>query len=314
MTESSEPAPPEDAPSARIDDVLDTPETGAEAAGETGAEEPLGSRATALDAPEANALAARRRPTVLVLAGAVGCGKTSVYAAIYERLGRGPFGGWMFAGSRTIAGFEQRCHWWRTSSGGSEPYMEHTRANDLPWLHIRLRDSESREPARDLLLGDFDGEFFDQLADNRMQPSELPFLRRADHVGLVIDGEHIAKVTARAAERQQTEYLLERLLIPDALAGTDALSLIVTKSDCLARSRDAEGAESCLAELNQRASKLAGRPVPLLRLAVRSQDPQFPLGHGLETLLEMLGLRPALQIAADPEPYEPATALGRFRA
>src|SRR4051794_23643425 len=81
-------------------------------------------RPLALDTDDANALAAERRLTAVVLAGPVGTGKTSVYAAIYERLSRGPFGGWAFAGSRSIPGLEQRCHWWRRG----ETYMEHTRA------------------------------------------------------------------------------------------------------------------------------------------------------------------------------------------
>ncbi len=312
MTDDPEAPAAEDAPSTRIDEVLEDTDDVQELQGSQ--EEQTAERSTALDTAQANRLAARRRPTVLVLAGRVGCGKTSVYAAIYERLGRGPFGGWMFAGSQTIPGFEQRCHWWRTTSGGTELYMEHTRADDLPWLHLRLRDAEQRHAPCDLLFGDFDGELFDQLADGRVKASQLPFLRRADHVGLVIDGAHIADVTLRTAECQSIEYLLNSLLSPGGLAGPETLSLILTKTDCLEQSEDLPQAEEALLELNRNADTQAGRRVPLLRLAVHAADPKFPLGHGLETLLELLSVRSLTQILSAPATHEPASALGRFRA
>jgi len=273
-----------------------------------------GGRALALDGESANRLSAHVRPTVVVLAGATGSGKTSVYAALYERLGRGPFAGWCFAGSATIPGFEQRCHWWRSTSGGSEPFMEHTRANDLPWLHIRLRDLEGRGSVRELLLGDFDGEIFEQFRDARMRPDELRFLRRADHVGLVLDGARIAAVTTLASELNQARYLLDRLLKTDALAGPSALSILVTKTDWFESlgPPNRKRVEDSLAGFNGEASIAAGEPVPLLRLAVRSISSSFPLGHGLETLLEVISLRPTLQVGDLSRIYRPITSMGRF--
>jgi hypothetical protein len=308
----SESVPPQDETQS-IDELLtEHPDSGVEEAPGT----EFSARPLALDVPEANALASERRPTVLVLAGPVGTGKTSVYAAIYERLGRGPFGGWAFAGSRTIPGLEQRCHWWRTAADGHGSYMEHTRAEDLPWLHIRLRDTERRAPAHDLLLGDFDGEYFQQVLDGRVPAQELPFLRRADHVGLVIDGGRLAKPTERAAEKQLVKYLLGALTVKGALAAPEALSLIVTKTDLVEESSAQNRVEvdSALEEINAEANRLSGRPIPLLRLAVRSETARFPLGHGLEPLLEIISLRPALQLGNIPPRHEPSTPLGKFRS
>jgi len=311
----TEPLRPSDEPSPSLDEVLADVEQEATEAPEAGGTE-SGERPNALDAEQANELAAMRRPTVLVLAGAVGSGKTSVYAAIYERLGRGPFGGWLFAGSRTIPGLERRCHWWRVESGSEEPFMEHTRAEDLPWLHIRLRDVEMKSGAWDLLLGDFDGEYFEQILDGRRSATELPFLRRADHVGLVVDGAKIADPTARSAEKQQASYLLGALLVPEALARPRALSVVVTKTDTLEGLTTAQraAAETALEEITAMATERAGEAIPLVRLAVRSGISAFPLGHGLETLLELLALNPSLRIGADPPPYEPTTGLARFKA
>ena len=269
-------------------------------------------RPTALGADEANRLGARARLHVVVLAGSVGSGKTSVYASMYERLGRGPFGGWEFAGSSTIPGFERRCHFWRTASGADEPSMEHTRAQDLPWLHLRVVDVERRGAPRDLLLGDFDGEYFEQFRDGRRSPEELPFLRRADHVGLIIDGKRLADPTQRADERQQARYLLRRLLETGTLASPNAMMLILTKADELEGNPALEEIEALLLELNAEANRIAQGQVPLIRLAVRSRTARYPLGQGLETLLEYLDKRGTLQIGHPPEVRSARTALGRF--
>jgi hypothetical protein len=130
----------------------------------------------------------------------------------------------------------------------------------------------------------------------------------------VIDGSKIGTPVDRAAEQQRVGYLLDRMLEPGTLASPEGLSLIVTKIDCLEPGEDIPGAEEALAAISQKASELAGRTVPLLRLAVHSYDPRYPLGHGLETLLELLGVRTSVQILGPKPSYASPSALARFRA
>jgi hypothetical protein len=314
VTEESRTPPTEPA---SIDDVLarETQDVEEEVSKDQlpGASE--GERPTALDTEGANSLAAERRPTVLVLAGAVGTGKTSVYAAIYERLGRGEFAGWMFAGSRTIAGLEERCFWWRTASGSASPDMPATSGNALPWLHVRLRDAELRWPAKDLLLGDFDGERFQQVRDGVTDPRTLPFLRRADHVGVVIDGARIADETSRVAEGNDVMNLLKELRRPEVVATERSLLLVVTKVDEFERLSDTPRREAndFLKGIHRETQEVLGFEIDMLRLAVRSMVPEFPLGHGLESLLERLLVVGPVYIQHPPAPYQPSSALGRFR-
>src|SRR4051812_14264762 len=74
-------------------------------------------RAHALTVREASRLAAARRPTVVVLAGTVSSGKTTLITSFYERFARGPIGPMKFAGSLTLPGFEARARGLRPQLG-----------------------------------------------------------------------------------------------------------------------------------------------------------------------------------------------------
>ena len=260
-------------------------------------------RPLALDAEGANQVAAARRPTVLVLAGDVGSGKTSVYAALYERFGRGPFGGRSFAGSLTIPGFEKRCHGWRLASGASEPAMDHTQPSDLQWLHMRIRDAECEHPIQDLLFGDYDGEIFKGLARGEEPSVDMGFLRRADYVGIGLDGDHLSDPSQREAALENARYLVGALLKDERIADPSVLFLVLTKLDLVeARGEEHRQAlERSIHELAQLVEeKSGGFEPPILRLAARSKSERFPLGHGLNELLDLITERPAVHVLSSP--------------
>lgn len=194
--------------------------------------------------------------------------------------------------------------------------MPATSGNALPWLHIRLRDVERRWPAQDLLLGDFDGERFQQVRDGVTDPLSLSFLRRADHVGIVIDGAKIADETSRVAERNDVLNLVNELKKPGALAGERALFLVVTKIDKFEKleAKPRRAANLALKRIHSAAAEAVGFDVQLLRLAVRSLVPDFPLGHGLESILERLLVGGPVYVDHPLPKYTPSSALGRFRS
>lgn len=270
-------------------------------------------RSLGLDMAHANGLAAARRLSVIVLAGGAGCGKTSVYTAIYELLGRGPCGRWMFAGSQSVPAFERRGHEWRTHAETGGRGTDRTGPSDPPWLHLRLRHSEAECGRLELLLGDVDGEVFEQVLDGRLAAKALSYLRRADHVGLVVDGGRIADPTTRVAERQRTRYLLDALTVPGVLAHPSALSLVVTKADLIPRF-GADEVASCLEGIADIASEVTGEVVPLLHLAARSETSDIPPGYGLDSLLSMIAARPTQKIGGRAPEAERTPGLGRFEA
>lgn len=275
-----------------------------------------GSRPSGLNLAAANKLAAKSRPTVLILTGDVETGKTSIYAALYERFGRGPFAGRLFGGSLTIPGFERRCHTWRTVSGAHVPSMPHTPLTELDWLHLRVRDAECKRPLQDLLFADYNGEIYADLASGVDTEVDRSFLRRGDHVGVVLDGGKLSTATEREAALLRAGYLVTALSKPGVLVDPQALFIVISKFDLVATAGDSErqAAEESAARVGEQIKEKTGYEPPVLRVAARSETDIFPLGHGLNELLDLMSERPALYARNEPttppaiEPFAGFTA------
>jgi hypothetical protein len=267
-----------------------------------GVGESLGSRPSGLDLGAANRLAAKRRPTVLILAGDVETGKTSIYAALYERFGRGPFAGRLFGGSSTIPGFERRCHGWRVASGAHAPSMPHTPLTELYWLHLRIRDAERKRPLQDLLFADYNGEIYADIASGTETEADRSFLRRGDHVGVVVDGGKLSDATEREAALLRANYLVAALSERGVLVDPRALFVLISKFDLVAAAAEPERlvAEETAAKVGELIKETTGHEPPILRVAARSETELFPLGHGLNELLDLMSERPALYARNEP--------------
>jgi hypothetical protein len=194
--------------------------------------------------------------------------------------------------------------------------MWHTQAEDLPWLHIRLRDVAREEEVQDLLLGDFDGEHFTALTNNERQPSELPFLHRADHLGVVLNGSRIADPATRESQCRDAKNLTDQLFKDPAYAPPSVM-LVVTMLDLIEVVEDVEDRErieAVIGDVHTYIQGVAGGDVPVVRLAVRSESDRFPLGHGLEDLLEILKVRSATHVLTPPPPVAGSSRLSEFRS
>jgi hypothetical protein len=183
--------------------------------------------------------------------------------------------------------------------------MDHTQPSDLQWLHLRVRDDERDRPIQDLLFGDYDGEIFKALARGEEPSVDMSFLRRADHVGIGLDGDHLSDPQQREAALENARYLAEALLKEERLADPSVLFLVLTKLDLVeARGEEhrqaVESAFHGLAELIKEQS--GGHEPPILRLAARSTSERFPLGHGLSELLDLITGRPAIHVVHALQP------------
>ncbi len=190
------------------------------------------SSGAALGATEAETITLRSRTHVVVFAGAEGSGKTTVLASIYERLNQGPFAGFKFAGSRSLLGFEEICHLNRLASGGVRPDTQRTRlTEETKYYHLALRAAEPSAVRRDVLLSAMSGELFRMAKDSREDAERLIFLRRADTIVVLVDGERLVNPAQRTSAQADAADILESLLDADMVSPSCQVEVVFSKLD-----------------------------------------------------------------------------------
>jgi hypothetical protein len=240
----------------------------------------------ALSHVEAAELCAEVPTTVVVLAGGVRSGKTTLLTAIYEHFNQETLAGWLFAGSRTLFGFERRCHGGRQESGFDAPRTERSSRLQPPWLHLEVAADNPANPdlRRNLLLADVTGELFEELVTGARRASDLPEIWRADHLAIVLDGRKLSTPEEEQAERMKMETLARVLIEQEALVTPDALSIVVTKLDeILARESHAVDKLDAIADRIRQAAGIT-QALPVWRTAARPQTSELAAGHGVVAL------------------------------
>ena len=276
-------------------------------------------RGEALLSRQAAHIASEQRASVIILAGAPNSGKTTLLAALYERFGLGKLAGHLFLGSRTLHGFEMRCHRSHFGKGPGSGAEGHTAGDAPPWLHLRTARQETPHQIHELLLGDFSGDHhFTPLANGTMKPSQFPALRRADHLCVAISGGALADPRQRNAEERQLTDLLDALLAdPDGIAAPSAISFVVTKWDLVhAAGREGRDVVERLFEALRAKLPSDGRnnEVAYIETAARSTVSDLPIGYGIGDLLSRWTDRPALHITHVVPLASPTSFFDRFRA
>lgn len=186
----------------------------------------------ALSATDAEVITLRSMVHLVVFAGAEGSGKTTVLASIYERLNQGAFAGFKFAGSRTLLGFEEICHLNRLASGGVQPDTQRTRLTDeTKYYHLTLSPIESGTARRDVLLSAMSGELFRMAKDSREDAERLTFLRRADTIVVLVDGERLATLTQRTNALADAADILESMLDANMVSPSCRVEIVFSKLD-----------------------------------------------------------------------------------
>jgi energy-coupling factor transporter ATP-binding protein EcfA2 len=178
-------------------------------------------------------------PTKLILfIGGVGCGKTTLVAAIVEAFQKGPLGGFIFAGSRTQVGFEQRSHRARRGAGRVKPDTERTKSIDFFHLHLSIRDELAAGHVQHLLFTDVSGERFKSACETDTEMQSLTVLKRANRIFYVVDGEALNSLDDRFQERADVELFLERAIQNNLLSEENKLTILINKFDAVLSDED----------------------------------------------------------------------------
>lgn len=243
---------------------------------------PLGE---ALTLKESLHITRARRTQLAVIAGAVGAGKTSLIAALFHLFQKGTFAGYLFAGSETLIGFDQRCYLARTASGRLNPDTERTRpGEERQILHLKVRKQDLQTPIQDILLSDLSGEDYREAKDSVEECRRLPLLKRADHFVLLIDASQLAQLDSRQRARNEATALLGTCLDAGQIGKFSHVDILLSKWD-LVNTGD-EGTMAFITEmeklLEQQFAHRVGR-VRYTRIAARPQR-GYSLGYGLDSV------------------------------
>ena len=186
-----------------------------------------------LNEAEAQAMAVARAVRLIVIAGFVGCGKTTLLTSLYELFQSGPINGYRFAGCDTLPAFEKRCHLSRTDSENDKADTLRTFYDgpDPEYLHIRVDDTTNGSNQIDFLFTDVSGEMYEHARDSTTECQRLTFLKRASHFLLVLDGEKAVQLDKRWAMVQDAKTLLQSCLDSDMLDRECFVTLVWSKCD-----------------------------------------------------------------------------------
>jgi hypothetical protein len=243
---------------------------------------------------------------VVIIAGPYDSGKTTILTSLYEAFQEAPFSNFQFRGSRTLIGFERRCHLGRSESGADEANTTHTSLREgLVFLHLALAKIEREELQHsNLLLSDISGELFRRMRDSTKVAGEFLVLKRTDHLCIVIDGRKICLPEERHVARNDSRSILRSMMESGNLQPGCVIDVIFSKwdvvVDALSGSDSAniqEFLESTRAAL---ASMAAGFDIRFHEVAARpSKGAKVPFAHGLPTLLRSWMARPRMQEARE---------------
>jgi hypothetical protein len=198
-----------------------------------------------LGTSQANDLRAARRAPVVLLAGEVSAGKSTLIVEIFGKFLKGPYQGWDFAGSETLQAFDRLHAPARGSSGRSAPETLRTPDEGARFLHLAL----NRDHRLDLLLSDLSGELFAGLVDGAPVAESIPTASVADKCLFLIDGSEASSASTLSRLFTRARRMLGALTEPGGLvAGTPTL-IIATKADLWSESMTS--IEGKLAELKQ---------------------------------------------------------------
>jgi hypothetical protein len=195
----------------------------------------------------------RAQTRVIVLAGDVNSGKTTLLTAIYDKFLDGNFAGYMYAWSENLPGLERRCHLSRIPSDRIVPDTDRTRG-PMTLLHLRVRRIGNNTPPQDLLFSDISGEDFEAARNSIDACKHLRILKRADHCLLLLDGRKLAAFEHRQKAFRGGEMLLRSLLDSEMLGKQSLVDILFTKFD-LINSDVNHQAEEFLTFIEQELSK-----------------------------------------------------------
>lgn len=254
------------------------------------------------------------------LIGIVGCtnvGKTCFLSSLYLLASHGHLRpDYLFAGSLTLQGFEDRVRLLRKWADGILPdkLAEHTTLQNPrqpAFVHLALREPADSGRRLELLLTDLPGEWFSSLINHSETAARFSFLKRTDGIIFVVDGPLLAQPTNRHAELLKSKILLDRLSNSVGVSHDVPFVLLVSKCDLLLST----GNMPEIVQIRDDAVSFGFKPTVIWSAAFSSQSEKIKSGTGvketIKTIVSQAGLPAARSWAGSSISGD--RAFGRFQ-
>lgn len=237
---------------------------------------------------------------LVLLVGEPECGKSTLYAAIFDQFHKGGCAGYLYAGSKTPVGFEKRCHHARLLSGNTISKNERTKSFEFEYLHLGVRHQSLTQPTEHLLFADVNGERFQAAKNSDEEMKQLLILKRADHVCFVADGEMLIDKGKRHTVKDDILTILKRAVQNEMITARHGFHLLITKWDKIVAAGLANDIDSFLTQaIRKQFGALLKQVIPL---ASRSQSAGVASGQGINDFLAMILVRPVQDHLSEAAP------------
>jgi hypothetical protein len=186
-----------------------------------------------IDLVQSDEITSENPTQLIILAGATSSGKTTLLACIYELFQKNTFAGYSFSGSRTLLGFEERCHLARIASDRSRPDTERTKTSErIELLHLKVTNLKTGEKSN-LLFTDLSGERYRIIKDSTEECRKLSMLLRADHFTILVDGELLSNIKERHKAYDACRSLLRSVFDAGMIGKQNYVEIVFSKWDLI---------------------------------------------------------------------------------
>jgi hypothetical protein len=170
---------------------------------------------------------------IVALMGPIGCGKTTLIAAIFQAFLGGPVAGYSFRRSDTLVAFEEKCFNSRTASDADLASTPRTSGLvGAEYYHLEVQNDDDGSIHR-LLILDLSGEIYEAAIHLQVDAAKLNVLQDVDVLVHLIDGQKLASGATREKVYSDAKALFRRLTEVQAIRTDTPLQMVVSKMDQL---------------------------------------------------------------------------------
>lgn len=242
----------------------------------------------ALSLQETYSVMASENTVFVILIGPSECGKTTIETTLYQLFQRSKVSGFLFAGSKTIQGYEERSFYTRVNSKQEVATTPRTsRGLQEIILHLRLFD-ENKNQKINYLFADLSGEEVQvHLANVNSLTQNMPFIRRANIYTFILDGERLVSKYQRNGVIEEASMMIRTIFDAGLYSKLIKVQLVISKYDIIeARNDDntKQFIEKSLNELQILISKYIN-DISFHNVAAMPNEGSLEVGFGLDSLL-----------------------------